>query len=253
MTNSHKYYYWSYFIIIFSGFIKLGIKERKEREKKQRREHIIEVCEKLFLKKDVESITVDEIARESELAKGTLYIYFKSKEEIFLNIIYKAISLLYDIYIDSVSKTDNPVHKMRSLGEGYIIFYEKYPKNYKLLIKAYGHKIMHASGISGTKEIGRKIFEKTNQIWNLSSDIIKEGINKGIFKEDTDPFEVSISMWAISTMFLGFMNNLTNLDSTFIKNSQMKKIDIKSLLMINGRRIIFSILKNPPLDAKPVE
>ena len=58
----------------------MGIQERKEREKLQRREDIIDAAEKVFFKKDLDSATMDDVANEAELSKGTLYIYFKSKK-----------------------------------------------------------------------------------------------------------------------------------------------------------------------------
>ena len=59
----------------------MGIAERKEREKLQRRKDIIDAAEKVFFYRGFESATMDEIAEKVELSKGTLYLYFKSKEE----------------------------------------------------------------------------------------------------------------------------------------------------------------------------
>ncbi|MFH0975894.1 MAG: TetR/AcrR family transcriptional regulator [Spirochaetota bacterium] len=231
----------------------MGIKERKEREKEQRREHIINISERLFVKKDFDAITMDEIAREGELSKGALYLSFKSKEEIFLNIIYKATALLYDIYVDAVAKSDNPIFKLRGMGEGYIAFYDKYPEYFKLLNKIHNHKINYSKPKAGTKEIGKKIIGKTSDIWKLSQTIIEDGIKKGIFKKQTDPQEIAVSLWAMSTMFIGLLDHLKSYDHSHIKDIPFNKLDIKKLLIINGRRIIFSILKNPPKDIESLK
>ena len=53
--------------------------KRKEREKEQRRELIINAAQELFFFKKFDEITIEEIAKKSQLAKGTLYLYFKSK------------------------------------------------------------------------------------------------------------------------------------------------------------------------------
>ena len=60
----------------------MGIPERKEREKEQRRNDIIDAAERIFFTKGVEHSTMDDVATEAELSKGTLYLYFKSKEDI---------------------------------------------------------------------------------------------------------------------------------------------------------------------------
>lgn len=61
--------------------------QRKERERETKRQEILSAARKVFAAKGFTNATLDEIAAESEFAKGTLYNYFKSKEELFLSII----------------------------------------------------------------------------------------------------------------------------------------------------------------------
>mgnify|MGYP006293938867 FL=1 len=60
----------------------MGIYERKRREREQRRAQILEAAKKVFSSKGFNSATMEEIAGEAELSPGTLYIYFKNKEEL---------------------------------------------------------------------------------------------------------------------------------------------------------------------------
>lgn len=53
-------------------------------QKKERFSKIIKSSKELFRSKDFKNITISEIAAYSGLAKGTLFLYFSSKEEIFL-------------------------------------------------------------------------------------------------------------------------------------------------------------------------
>jgi len=61
----------------------MGIQDRREREKKQRRNQIIVGDRKVFHKKGFTKATMKNIAKEAELGFGTLYFYFKSKEELY--------------------------------------------------------------------------------------------------------------------------------------------------------------------------
>lgn len=69
----------------------MGIQERKKREKERRRQQILSAAKSLFAKRGFHQTTMEEIANEAELSPGTLYLYFKSKDELFaelsLNII----------------------------------------------------------------------------------------------------------------------------------------------------------------------
>ncbi|MDV6235811.1 TetR family transcriptional regulator [Leptospira ellisii] len=58
----------------------------KEDDKKVKREQLIRAAIALFNKSPFEKISMDQIAKKAGVAKGTLYLYFKTKEELFLEI-----------------------------------------------------------------------------------------------------------------------------------------------------------------------
>lgn len=58
----------------------------KDDQKQQRRQEIMEVAWQRFQDSNYQAITMSEVAEKSGLAKGTLYLYFKTKEELFLAI-----------------------------------------------------------------------------------------------------------------------------------------------------------------------
>jgi AcrR family transcriptional regulator len=60
---------------------------RREREKLARRRGILTAARKVFGARGYEGATLDEVAREAEFAKGTLYSYFDSKAELFAELI----------------------------------------------------------------------------------------------------------------------------------------------------------------------
>ena len=52
----------------------MGIAERREREREQRRNTILDAAETVFFSKGINLATMDEVAEEAELSKGTLYL-----------------------------------------------------------------------------------------------------------------------------------------------------------------------------------
>ncbi len=61
----------------------LGVSERREREKSQRRQAILEAASALFAEYGFLKVKMIDVARRCELSTGALYLYFKSKEDIF--------------------------------------------------------------------------------------------------------------------------------------------------------------------------
>jgi len=60
----------------------MGIRERKEREKERRRQQIVVAAKRVFATKGFGRATMEDIANEAELSPGTLYLYFKSKDDL---------------------------------------------------------------------------------------------------------------------------------------------------------------------------
>jgi Transcriptional regulator len=65
----------------------VGLLERRGKEKDSRKKLILKSARTLFFKKGFNNVTVDEIAKISELGKGSIYLYFNSKEEIYAQIL----------------------------------------------------------------------------------------------------------------------------------------------------------------------
>jgi TetR/AcrR family transcriptional regulator len=169
----------------------MGIAERKEREKQQRRQEIIEAAEKVFFSKGFENSTMDDIASEAELSKGTLYLYFKSKEELYRVFVLKAIVKLHELFMEFSSKQPNGLLKVKAIGEAYIKLYFDYPNYYRALMYDESKTITKIINETEDDEI-MKIKMETNDIF---INTIKEGIEDGSIRKDLDPVKTSLILW----------------------------------------------------------
>jgi TetR/AcrR family transcriptional regulator len=183
----------------------MGVIERKEREKEYRKMQILEAGEKLFLKKGFENVTMDDIAKECELSKGTLYLYYKSKDELFYTLILKGIEILISMFREGIKNAGNFQEKMNSLGVQYLKFYEQYPSYYKMVNYMGDHKSIKRDGLA---ELEKALIQKNNEIWKINVELFQEGIKRGIFKNDFDPFEFSITLWASSNGMIQVLEHM---------------------------------------------
>jgi AcrR family transcriptional regulator len=191
---------------------------------------------------------MDDIARACELAKGTLYLHFKSKEELLSEIIYKAFTMLYEMMSSYQNGIIDPIERLRKIGEAHFEFYHKYPEHFRLLNQ------IHSAGkvrpdIEDEKH--NMIHEIIMSIWNLNMEIIKDGKQKGIFKESADPLEVAVSLWSVSTSMIAlhdFVSSMSGIPGHNVADMPFVQFDFLNTIKINARRIIYSILKNPPAD-----
>ncbi|MBU2552050.1 MAG: TetR/AcrR family transcriptional regulator [Proteobacteria bacterium] len=75
----------------------MGSKERRAREKNKRIAQIQKAARTVFLKKGYQNATMEEIATRAEVSKGTVYFYFKSKDELYVSLMIPHIEKLRDL------------------------------------------------------------------------------------------------------------------------------------------------------------
>ena len=107
--------------------------KRKEKEKEQRRKLIIDSAQTLFFSKHYDEITIDEIAKKSQLAKGTLYLYFKSKEALYSAVALRGANIMNAMFKDAVGRHHSGLEKAFAVGEAYYEFYKRHSQYFCML------------------------------------------------------------------------------------------------------------------------
>jgi TetR/AcrR family transcriptional regulator len=164
----------------------MGISERKIREKEQRHKEILDAAERLFFSRGYEDVSMDEIAREVELNKATLYLYFKNKETLFATIVLRGIRILQEKYMECMGKQVTGVVKVALMGQAYYQFSQEYP-DYQKMIQFYGSERFSKENPC-TAEIGKGY----GICRMILRDAVQEGIDDGTIRDDLDPFLISM-------------------------------------------------------------
>lgn len=110
----------------------MSITERKEREKKEMRQAILDAALDLFQAKGYDAVSIRNIAEAIEYSPATIYLYFKDKNEIFFALQYEAAAVKRD-HILPVANIEDPWERLVEFGRRYIDFGMKHPGLYDLL------------------------------------------------------------------------------------------------------------------------
>jgi TetR/AcrR family transcriptional regulator len=178
----------------------MGIADRRQREKEMRRIAILDAAERLFFSRGYEDVSMDEIAREVELNKATIYLYFKNKETLFATIVLRGIRILQEKYMECMEKKVPGVVKVALMGQAYYQFSQEYP-DYQRMIQFYGSERFSKENPC-TAEIGKGY--GTCRL--ILRDAVREGIEDGTIRADLDPFLTSMYLM-ISFMGILSMEN----------------------------------------------
>jgi AcrR family transcriptional regulator len=178
----------------------MGIADRRQREKERRKTEIIDAAERLFFSRSYENVSMDDIAREVELNKATLYLYFENKETLFATIVLRGIRILKEKYRECREKRVPGIVKVALMGQAYYQFSLEYP-DYLRLIHFFGSERFSREN-PYTAEIGKGY----GTCRKILQDAIREGIDDGTIRADLDPFLTSMYLM-ISFMGILSMEN----------------------------------------------
>jgi TetR/AcrR family transcriptional regulator len=222
MTDSHFR-----FEIIIMGTI-----ERKEREKENRKESIIDAAQKVFFEKGLPLSTMDEIAETAELAKGTLYLYYHSKEDLYLAVMMRGLMIMRDMFREVVTRKLPVVKTLIEFANTYTLFYEQ-NKNYFRMLHFFNTPQFH-------KQVSEKMMKSCDEfnqtLWILVTEIITQGMAEQKLRNDLDPIETAIILWSNTSTLL------MRIDGQYEMFKEKLNIDLHKTLRISNLLLLESVL-----------
>ncbi|HEX9745629.1 MAG TPA: TetR/AcrR family transcriptional regulator [bacterium] len=169
---------------------------RKEREEAFRRDLVLDAAEHLFADKGFEKTTVSDIAAQSELAKGSLYQLFDSKEAIFCAMVKRKMSSVFHALNEVIAGDDSPSVKIRKLTRSKMELFRDNREFAKIFINEFkGFHLQLSSHFIDEHLVHAEKYSK------LITKIFEDGQKKGEFRKD-------VSASILKASFGGFTNGV---------------------------------------------
>ena len=166
---------------------KAKIKELYER----RRGEILDAAGVVFSKNGFAKTTIDQIASQAGLGKGTVYQYFKSKKELFLLVGRSGMDKLKDVVLAEIEKEEDSIKQIETAIKTYLLFFEENSNLAGILMHEHGEF---------KKETQKRYFEHYYGHINMMRKIFKTAIKRGLMKDaDVD---------SSNNVLIGMLNGL---------------------------------------------
>jgi AcrR family transcriptional regulator len=110
----------------------MGIAERKERDRVEMRQRIIDAAIQMFLEEGYEKTSIRNIAEKIEYSPATIYLYYKDKDELLYDVQGQAFDKLYQTFRDEATAKD-PFKRLGQIMLTYVHFGKKNPELYDLM------------------------------------------------------------------------------------------------------------------------
>lgn len=110
----------------------MGTKERRERERQEVREKILEAARDLFASEGYEAVTMRKIADRIEYSPTAIYLHFKDKEAVVRELCELDFLALAQEF-GGIAAIADPVERIRAAGLAYADFGVRHPNHYRLM------------------------------------------------------------------------------------------------------------------------
>ncbi len=112
--------------------IPMGIIERKERDRVEMRQRIIDVAIEMFVQEGYEKTSIRNIAEKIEYSPATIYLYYKDKDELLYDVQAMAFEKMDQAFLARVNAKD-PLERLEQIMKTYVWFGKKNPELYDLM------------------------------------------------------------------------------------------------------------------------
>lgn len=154
-------------------------------------QRILKAASEIFLAKGYDATTMDQIARRTRLAKGTLYLYFKDKVDLYASLLEDKIEALRAGLESVAANKTKPSHRVAGMILYNLEFIaRRYSSNQFIFDTKAGHNP------AVLRAIQTRIAPKLEQVLLVIARVIQEGIERNEFRA-VDPFDTATRVFSM--------------------------------------------------------
>jgi len=204
----------------------------REKKKKKSEEKIKKAAKEIFLSKSYSETTMEEIAEKAEIGVGTLYNYFKSKDEIYIAIMFEEFDFDQEDGVQLEDDIDNDVAKI------VITFIWKSCKGLKLMGKRVWKELMSAvlSNSKSNNFLFKGMIRLDYKFINKLKVLLENVKNKGYLLPNFNTDEAAYTIYSV--VMTQFILYIYSEDTTF--NSLENNIENQIRFIFEGKCVILN-------------
>lgn len=171
---------------------------RKERQREQHRSEILGAAEQIFARKGYHAATIEEIARESQFAVGTLYNLFKNKDELYHRVIEGFICQFLEELEEKVLKVTDSEQAIAALIDLRVRHFERHREFIRISLE-----LSPASRLDPCRALPKDLQQQHERYVKAVTAIFKRGVDQGVF-DAVDPLYLTLGLDGIINAFMAY-------------------------------------------------
>lgn len=152
----------------------MGTETRRERDRQDRRDAILDAAEAVFFSKGYERCTMHDIARASDVSRPLLYVYFTDKPAIMRGIMLRAAQSLHERFAVALQSSAVGAEQIMAIGRAYYRFSVEQPDYFDAVTDASSMNHRHAP-----ESIDAELAKSAAQTMRLMVSALQRGVADG--------------------------------------------------------------------------
>jgi AcrR family transcriptional regulator len=178
----------------FSGG--MSVQERHRRERRARGQAILAAAARVFARHGLEGATVEMVAREAEVAVGTIYLYYSSRDDLYLNLIADRAAQLRARYLEIFARRRAPLDELKTIASAYLDYLresrEIFLSQHSAVFSQLHKRLKRKSELHNFK----RVMDLSHEIFGLWEGTIRRAFEGGVIANSMGPKKTAAVVWA---------------------------------------------------------
>lgn len=215
----------------------MGVQERRAKERELRRTAILDAAKALYEQHGIEGVSMDRIAHEAEIAKGTIYLYFKSREELMMALIAAEMDHLLRSLERVVASKHTPQQQLLGAVKAFYELSQGSTFFYRVISQV---NISHVVGKDhDPSSVAEHYAQQNARMFGIILGIVERGVERGDFHL------AHPAPYVVAQMMLSIKGAMVILANDMMPPVPVSKPQLKDLLMDIARLLIRGLEHNP--------
>ena len=174
----------------------MSVQERHRRERHARGQAILAAAAKVFAKHGLEGATIEMVAREAEVAVGTIYLYYASRDDLYLNLVAQREEQLRARYLEIFARKLEPLDELKTIASAYLDYLretrEIFLTQHSVVFSQLHQRLRRKSELKNFQ----RVMELSHEIFGLWEGTIRRAFEGGVIANSMGPKKTAAVVWA---------------------------------------------------------
>ena len=166
----------------------MGTNERRQREREALKDLILDGARKVFMSDGHEGLSIRKVAKEIEYSPGTIYLYYKDKDELMLALHQDAFERKSGLFAPLMAIKD-PLARLEAMGRAYIHHALNSEADFHLMF-------VDKCPMNKLREEGQE-WHSGNNAYQMLVDTVRFGVENKVFRSDIQPESMAVVLWSM--------------------------------------------------------